>query len=168
MIVVVPAPNNDDDAVGAHSDHAFNRVGTVHVGWGVLEFDLFCHDEHFDLVGYLIVHFVEEGLIAPGRELGIHLCDGLEELFFGPIPNGHQPNGICIVQIKEDKVGVALVGCHREVPGIVARDLARDNVHCHEDMVYAHICWLLWHVVHVGVNMLDRSTIGVGLCGPGS
>ncbi len=48
-------------------DCAFGRVGAVHVGGGVLEFYLFQRDECFDIMGCLIVHFVEEGPISPGR-----------------------------------------------------------------------------------------------------
>ncbi len=72
-----------------HTDRMFGRDGAVHVGGGVLEFHLFCRNECFDVMGCLIVHFVEEGPICPGREPGVHLCDGPEELFFAPIFDGY-------------------------------------------------------------------------------
>ncbi len=54
--------------------------------------------------------------------------------------------------MEEGNVGIPPVGRHQEASGIVAGDASRDNVYHHEDMVGAYVCWLLWHIVHVGVN----------------
>ncbi len=66
-----------------------------------MEFHLFHRDECFNVVGCLIVHFVEEGPITPGHEPGVHLCDGPKKFFLGPVLDGYQPNGICIINIEE-------------------------------------------------------------------
>jgi hypothetical protein len=146
-------------------DYTFGRVGVVHVGGGALKFYLFRRNECFDVVGHLIVHFVEEGPITPGCEPGIHLRNGPEEFFLGPDLDGYQPNGICIVDIEEGNVGIASVGCHQEAPGIVAGDASPDDVHRHEDVVSSYVFRLLWHVVHVGVNSVRREDNWRGCCG---
>ncbi len=60
-------------------DHVFGGVGAVHVRGGALEFQLFCWDECFNIMGNLVVHFLEEGPISLGREPGVHLCDNPED-----------------------------------------------------------------------------------------
>ncbi len=83
------------------SNRTFSKVGVAHVGGGCIGVYFFCRDECFNIVGHLIVHFVEEGPIAPGREPDVHLRDGPDEFFLEPVLDGYQPNGICIVDKKE-------------------------------------------------------------------
>ncbi len=66
----------------------------------------------------------------------------------------------------EDNIGIAPVGCHQEAPDIVAGDVACDDMHRREDVAHPHISQLLWHIVHVGVNMVDgRMIVAVAAVG---
>jgi hypothetical protein len=89
------------------------------LGGAILQFHLFQCNECFNVVGYFIVHFVEDGPIFLGCKPGVHLCDGPQELLFASVLDWDQPNRICIVDVEEGKVGISLVGCHWEASGIV-------------------------------------------------
>ncbi len=64
-------------------DGAFGWVGAMHIQGHVLDLDLLCHNEHFDIAGCHVVQLVEEGTVAAGSEPRIHLRVGLQEFFFG-------------------------------------------------------------------------------------
>ena len=84
-----------------HPDGAFGWVGAMHI-WGcVLDLDFLCRNEHFDVVGCLIVQLVEEGTVATDSEPRIHLCVGSQELFFGSVFDGDGLDVIRVVHIEE-------------------------------------------------------------------
>ena len=42
----------------------FGWVGTMHIGWGVLEFGIVFGNEGLDILGGLVVQFVQWGSVA--------------------------------------------------------------------------------------------------------
>ncbi len=85
--------------------------------WGcVLDLDFLCRNEHFDVVGCLIVQLVEEGSVATGGEPCVHLRVGLQEFFFGSVFDGDGLDVVWVVHIEECSVRVAVVGCDGEAP----------------------------------------------------
>ncbi len=67
------------------TDRTFGGVGAVHVGGAILQFHLFQSNECYNIMGCLIVHFVEDGPISLGCKPGVHLCDGPQELLFASV-----------------------------------------------------------------------------------
>ncbi len=77
------AGNTCREVIFPRPDSAFGWVGAMHIRGRVLDLNMLCCDEHFDVAGCLVVQLVEEGTVAVGGEPCVHLCVGSQEFFFG-------------------------------------------------------------------------------------
>jgi hypothetical protein len=139
-----------------HPDSVFGWVGAMHIRGCVLDLDLLCRNERFDVVGYLIVQLVEEGTVAANGEPRIHLRVGLQEFFFGLVFDGDGLDVVGVVHIEECNIRIAMVGRDGEASRLITGDAACCLTDGHEYMVGAFVGGFLWRSVHVCVVAIVR------------
>ncbi len=92
-------------------------------------------NEVFDIFGGFIVHFVELRFESLTRQILVHDLVGLKEFFFGAVFDGNGRNKVGIINVEDDKVCVAVVGCDWEAARLIGEYLPCDLMDDYEDKV---------------------------------
>jgi hypothetical protein len=76
---------------------------------------------------------MQERFEAAESEPGVDFAICMEKLFFRPILEGNRANCIDIVDVDNNNICVAAVGCDGEVAGLISEEVAIDLVDGHEN-----------------------------------
>ncbi len=87
------------------------------VRWGILEARVLGGEEFFDVVGCFVVHFVEAWFEPSAGEIFVRDLVGTEEFLFGLILDGNGGDEVGVVDVKNNKVCVTVIGGDWEAAG---------------------------------------------------
>jgi hypothetical protein len=122
--VRVGAAQASDEVVLESADGAFGRIGTVKTRRDELEVDVLIVEELPESSGALVVEALELGAEAGTNEL---IVDGLvrgEDGGTGLAGHGLSVDGVAVVVIQDEELGVAGAGGENEAARLVGEDLA--------------------------------------------
>jgi hypothetical protein len=117
------------------ADGMFSGVGMMDVRRRVWECCVLRVDELLYILGGFIVHFVQLWFEAPAGQVLVGDLIGVEEFFLSAILDGNRRNKVGIVNVENDKVSVASVGCDGEAAGLVGEHHSSDVVDGHENKI---------------------------------
>jgi hypothetical protein len=130
------------------ADGPFGGVCAIDVRQSVLDVCLLGSNKGFDIFGSFVVEFIKERFEATKSEPGVDLAIGVEKFFFGEIFDGNRTNGVGIVDVEDDNLSVAAVGCDGKGACLIGEEVAIDFVDSHENEMCARVVEFLGDILH--------------------
>jgi hypothetical protein len=126
----------------------YGGVCVMNVYQSVLDACLFGGNKRFDVFGSFVVEFMEERFEAAESEPCVDLTIGTEKFFFQAILDGNRTNCIVVLDVEDNNVFIAMVGCDGELASLIGEEVAIDLVDGHENKMCVQVVELLRDIFH--------------------